>query len=583
MRWLFLGLTAVVLVFALPKLFGGGSQEQQPLRFESNVEQPGRQAERLCDLWGQGFRAQLSSHGASLVHFELTTAKYSKGGVPMDLSTTGRVENRRQLRLSLRNTAALPSKDKAWQTAWDALDYELLAADGKRCVFRHRSPELELEQEISLSKNPYELLLAVKLTNTAGEPRKHAATLETTDWRTSAEVSGHMFRQSPFLTHVECAPTEGKVLRKLEQDFAPKRFSEPEFAASNLNKGDWMNSAGEVAFAAVSNAYFTHALLPIASPEPPSCQLQIEERFDQRLGSKAKDPNAGAMYRARLAYPLRELAPGASAEYRVASYIGPKERDALLAAGDGHHRTSELIDLGFFSFIAEVLTGFLLHAHGVIPNWGVAIILLTLTARVLTFPLSVPSIKSMIKMRELKPELDALNEKFKNDPQAKGLAQMELWRKHNVNPVKGCLPQMTSMPIWFALYTTLQTAVELYNIPFLWFPDLSQPDPYYVLPIIIGATNFAQQKLMPMNAGDPTQQKLMLYFMPAMFTVFMLFLPAGLGVYMFTNGILGIAQQQLVERHVRRTTGRDAKGEARDIGVKLSPAQDDKNNRRFGA
>jgi YidC/Oxa1 family membrane protein insertase len=161
-----------------------------------------------------------------------------------------------------------------------------------------------------------------------------------------------------------------------------------------------------------------------------------------------------------------------------------------------------------------------------------------------------------------------LNDKFKNDPQGKGLAQMELWRKHNVNPLKGCLPQLASMPVWFALYTTLQTAVELYNIPFLWFPDLSQPDRFFILPFIIGATNFAQQKLLPMQ-GDPAQQKMMLYFMPAMFTVFMLFLPAGLGVYMFTNGVLTIVQQQIVEAHVKRQTKQSAEKKTTGIDVKV--------------
>jgi YidC/Oxa1 family membrane protein insertase len=115
------------------------------------------------------------------------------------------------------------------------------------------------------------------------------------------------------------------------------------------------------------------------------------------------------------------------------------------------------------------------------------------------------------------------------------------------------------MPVWFALYTTLQTAVELFNIPFLWFPDLSSADPLYILPFIIGATSYFQQKIMPPQ-GDPTQQKMMLYFMPAMFTVFMLFLPSGLGVYMFTNGLLGILQQQGVEWHARRSLGKGAIG-----------------------
>jgi len=271
----------------------------------------------------------------------------------------------------------------------------------------------------------------------------------------------------------------------------------------------------------------------------------------------------------------------------VLSYIGPKERDALAAAGGGERKLIELIDLGFFSVIAKVLVSFLLKVYSVIPNWGVAIILLTISARVLLFPLSVPMIKSSVKMRELKPEIDALNAKFKDDPQQKGLAQMELWRKHKVNPLKGCVPQLASMPVWFALYTTLQTAVELYNIPFLWFPDLSQPDPYYVLPFVIGGTSFLQQKLMPMTAGDPAQQKMMLYFMPGMFTVFMLFLPSGLGVYMFTNGVLGIAQQQIVEWHVRRTSsggtggrgGSDVKVRVREESSAVSGAKDRRGKR----
>lgn len=141
--------------------------------------------------------------------------------------------------------------------------------------------------------------------------------------------------------------------------------------------------------------------------------------------------------------------------------------------------------------------------------------------------------------------------------------------------MKGCLPQLISMPVWFALYTTLQTAVELYNIPFLWFPDLSEPDPYYALPFVIGGVFFVQQKLMPMQ-GDPAQQKMMLYFMPIMFTVFMLFLPAGLGVYMLTNSLLGIGQQQLVEIHAKRTL---QERRARALVTDTPGAQKKKNKR----
>src|SRR5262249_38342793 len=151
----------------------------------------------------------------------------------------------------------------------------------------------------------------------------------------------------------------------------------------------------------------------------PVCQMQIEERWDSaHYKSKKDDKNGGAMYRARLAYQPVELSQGESAKYSLLTYVGPKERNVLAAVGAGQHDLTDLIDLGFFSAIAKVLVKFLLGVHSLWPhNWGIAIIVLTLTARVLLFPLAIPSIKSMIKMRELKPELDALNEKFKDDPQ----------------------------------------------------------------------------------------------------------------------------------------------------------------------
>jgi len=378
---------------------------------------------------------------------------------------------------------------------------------------------------------------------------------------------------SPFVTRVECVLKNGSDVRLDPKDFEPEDFKEPPFARTALNPGDWYQVTGNPDFVAASNSYFGHALVPRSSPHPPFCQLQIEERWHaDKFKSMSEDPEGGAMYRAALVYPATQLAPGKSATYSVLSFIGPKERDVLAAAGGGGTRLGQLINLGFFSVIAKVLVAFLLQVYGWIPNWGVAIIVLTLTARTLLFPLSIPSIRSMIKMRELKPELDALNAKHKDDPQARGLAQMELWRKHKVNPFIGCLPQLATMPVWIALYTTLQTAVELYNIPFLWFPDLSAPDRYYILPFIIGGTSFVQQKMMPMQGGDPAQQKMMLYFLPGMFTVFMLFLPAGLGVYMFTNGVLGIVQQQAVEWHARRATRRNRpEGQTGGLGSGSAP------------
>lgn len=549
-RFLFIAVGLILAFTVLPKFFGGSS-ERQPLGADNVKAASTRPPERFCDLWGQTLHARLSSRSATLTRFELLPAKYRKNDKPIDLSTTPDIESRRQLRFSWRNPAA-NVKEEDWLVPTDLLDFEIKASSQTSCDFSYKNERVEITEHVATTGRPYELEVTTTITNRAERPLRHALTVHTDAWRTDREQHAGFFQVSPLITHTECVSEDGTATRKRIEDFGASSFKE--FPHTKLAQGDWFEAPGKAAIAAVSNAYFSHALVPLKGPTP-VCQLQVEERWDpSKYKSRSDDPNGGAMYRARLAYPPAELAPGKSETIKVLAYIGPKERTILEEAGGGGHQLIELIDLGFFSAIAKVLVAFLLKVHSWVPNWGIAIIVLTITARVLMFPLTLPGIKQMIKMRELKPEMDALNEKFKDDAQQKGLAQMELWRKHNVNPLKGCLPQLASMPVWFALYTTLQTAVELYNIPFLWFPDLSEPDRLFILPFVIGATNFLQQKMMPMQ-GDPAQQKMMLYLMPGMFVVMMLFLPAGLGVYMFTNGVLGILQQQAVEWHARRALG----------------------------
>jgi YidC/Oxa1 family membrane protein insertase len=549
-RFLFIAVGLILAFTVLPRFFGGSS-EKQPLGADNAKPPATRVPERFCDLWGPTLHARLSSRSATLTHFELLPAKYRKHDKPIDLSTTPDVESRRQLRFSWRNPATNVKEDD-WLVPTDLLDFEITASSKTSCDFSYKSERVEISEHVETTSRPYELSVTTIITNKAARPLRHALTVHSDTWRTEREQHAGWFQVSPLITHTECVSEDGTATRKRIEDFGASSFKE--FPQTKLAQGDWFEAPGKPVLAAVSNAYFSNVLVPLEGPNP-VCQLQVEERWDAaRHASRSDDPNGGAMFRARLAYPLRELAPGQSETVKVLAYLGPKERKVLEEAAGGGGRLLELIDLGIFSAIAKVLVAFLLKVHSWVPNWGIAIIVLTITARVLMFPLTLPGIKQMIKMRELKPEMDALNEKFKDDAQQKGLAQMELWRKHNVNPLKGCLPQLASMPVWFALYTTLQTAVELYNIPFLWFPDLSESDPLFILPFVIGATNYLQQKMMPMQ-GDPTQQKMMLYLMPGMFIVMMLFLPSGLGVYMFTNGVLGILQQQAVEWHAKRALG----------------------------
>jgi YidC/Oxa1 family membrane protein insertase len=567
-RFIFIALSGVLLYFWLAKPNSNGTRQQ--------IEQPQvvvpatRAAYEYCEIKTDLFRAQLTTRGATLKRFELITPKYEKNGKPHDVSTTpqpGAVPNtpseedpnagseqaagtahefRQQLFVQFRNPTSPGPKDTKWDVAYDSMDWKLAAKTPTSCTFEYSDDSVKLQKLISATQNAYELEISTSVQNLASEPRETAVAIDTVAWWLDKDVASHMFRVSPYVTTVECIGEDGTAIRKRPDAFEPSHWEEPGFKAT-AGQG-WFQVDAAPAVAAVSNAYFSHAIAPVDAPVRPICQLQVEPR---RGGA---DP--GSFYRARLAYPTRILQPGQTDTYKVLSYIGPKERRVLALAGDGKHRLSDLIDLGFFASIAKVLVEFLLRVHGVIPNWGIAIIVLTLCARVLLFPLAVPGIRTMIRMRELRPELDALNEKYKDDVRAKGVAQMELFRKHGMSPfdqIKGCLPQLATMPVWFALYTTLQTAVELYNIPFLWFPDLSAPDPYFVLPFIIGGTYFVQQKIMPFQ-GDPAQRKMMLYFMPGMFTVFMLFLPSGLGVYMFTNSILAILQQQGVEALARRSS-----------------------------
>jgi YidC/Oxa1 family membrane protein insertase len=212
------------------------------------------------------------------------------------------------------------------------------------------------------------------------------------------------------------------------------------------------------------------------------------------------------------------------------------------------------------------------YIHGIIGNWGISIIVMTLCLKLVLFPLTFKSIKSSVEMRKLRPEIDAINARFKDDMQAKNLAMMELWKKHGVSPFGGCLPQMVQMPVWFAMYTTLQTAVPMYHTHFLWFTDMSAPDRFYILPLVLGGLMIVQQRIMPQQPGmDPMQQKMMTWMMPIIFTVMMLFLPAALGVYMMTNSLLNITQQMIIEKIApRNAANATAKGDsgASDKGSK---------------
>jgi YidC/Oxa1 family membrane protein insertase len=205
--------------------------------------------------------------------------------------------------------------------------------------------------------------------------------------------------------------------------------------------------------------------------------------------------------------------------------------------------------------------------YGYVGNYGIAIILLTIVSKVLFYPLTVKSMRSMKAMQALQPQVNALRTKYKSDPQRAQREMMELYRKHKVNPMGGCLPMVAQVPVFYALYLALSVSVELQNAGFLcfgrvfgvdiWICDLAAHDPTYVLPILMGVTMFVQQKMTP-TMGDPRQAKMMLV-MPFVFTFMFLNLPSGLVLYWTVSNILQIAQQRYMDRAGARAEAREVK------------------------
>ncbi|MBW2527092.1 MAG: membrane protein insertase YidC [Deltaproteobacteria bacterium] len=578
LRWVLIGVAVFLLIqFGLPLITGEGKKGQselQPLgpRDDAAPAAEERKGEGSCQISGPRFSAELSTRGASLRHVVMKDEKYSlevEGErAPIDLVTTT-LESRMPLRTDFR------APEGTEQVQYNDFDWEIASQTPNSCAFSYRDDSVEITKEFRTTDRPFEIELSVTLKNQSAEAQKHRLAVEQTDWRTQKEMAGSMGRVSEFMTETTLR-AGGETVRFEAGDFEPDDFSEPDFTVEK-----WRRAPGEALWAAVSSSYFSKAIIHLEGPASPFAESQIEEVWDvTRIPSKEEDPNFGHVFRARLSYPEQELEPEASASYKLLAYAGPKERAVLAEVGGSGHDATELLDMGIFGAIGKILIGYLYVLYGLVGVWGWAICLLTITVKIVLFPLSISQIKSSMAMRRLKPQMDELNQKYKDDPQQKGLALQELWRKNNVtNPMLGCLPVLLQMPVWFALYQALNSAVELYHTPFGPFmPDLAAPGEYYIIPILLGASSFLQQKLMPMQ-GDPAQQKMMLYLMPGIFMVFMLFLPAGLGVYFLTNTWLSILQQLAVEKYYKSRT---AGGGGGDPKSQDDDAADDKKPRPFG-
>ena len=219
----------------------------------------------------------------------------------------------------------------------------------------------------------------------------------------------------------------------------------------------------------------------------------------------------------------------------------------MKAQGQGLEKA---LNLGWFAPIAKPLLYTLKYFYKYTHNYGIAIIIITVIIKILFFPLTHKSYKSMKDMQKLQPKMAELKEKYKDDRDTLNRSIMELYRTHKVNPLGGCLPMIVQIPVFFALYKSLMFSIELRHAPFmLWITDLSAKDPYYITPVIMGVTMFIQQKMTP-TSMDPMQAKMMLA-LPVVFTFMFLNFPSGLVIYWLVNNILTIAQQSYINRSLK--------------------------------
>ncbi|MCX7149128.1 MAG: membrane protein insertase YidC [Rhodocyclales bacterium] len=303
-----------------------------------------------------------------------------------------------------------------------------------------------------------------------------------------------------------------------------EKYQKVEFADILKNKAKFAQKADN-GWVALVQHYFVTAWLPPAGT--------TREFYMRKVGED--------LYSAGVILPA-----SAEGKSSVSLYAGPQEQDKLEKVAPG---LDLVVDYGWLTVIAAPLFWVLGAIHKLVGNWGWAIIGLTLLLKLMFFPLSAASYKSMAKMRVLTPKLVKLKEAYGDDKQRLNQEMMALYKKEKVNPLGGCLPVLVQIPVFIALYWVLLGTVEMRNAPWLgWITDLSVKDPFYILPLIMGATMFIQTKLNP-TPPDPIQAKVML-FMPIMFTGMFLFFPAGLVLYWTVNNLLSIAQQWQITRLV---------------------------------
>ena len=384
-----------------------------------------------------------------------------------------------------------------------------LAGDTLDVVFEAESDGVKVIKTYSLKRGSYDIHVTHDIQNTGSAPVTPSLYLQLT--RDGNDPPNTSFFYNTFT---------GPAVYSAEEKYQKISFSD-----IDKGKANYIKQAND-GWIAVVQHYFASAWVPVEG----------KTRFNEalRLGNN--------LYAIRSIEPTATLAPGDTVAVKAKLWVGPQDQDAMQAVAPG---LDVVVDYGFLTIISKPLFKLMTWIHDFVGNWGWTIVLLTVLIKLVFYPLSAASYRSMAKMKQVTPRLQALREKFGDDRGKLNQAMMEMYRTEKINPLGGCLPMLIQIPVFIALYWVLLGSVEMRGAPWiLWIHDLAARDPYFILPAIMMATMFLQIKLNP-TPPDPMQARIMM-LMPLVFGGMMFFFPAGLVLYWCVNNAISIAQQRYI-------------------------------------
>lgn len=457
-------------------------------------------------------RAVFSECGGALQSWRMVDTQYTQGSgkakEPLDLVARPEQPTYYPLQVSFPESTVDVERNSRW-TLTKKSDTELEAT--------WRNDKLEVTKTYALRPDAYAMGLKVSFKNLGAAEIDQHLDVAAYGYQDPSAKTGGSFSYAPPHYDVACQLAGGHP----QEDQLKDLSDSPKLRA------------GDVDWAGINHRYFMLAMAPHGTNS---------EMLGCYSRSYSADPG---MVSASVRFPTVKLAPGASGERLFTIYAGPKLVDHLeqVAAQTGDGAFDKAVSLGMWSFLVRPMLWLLKFLQSFVGNWGIAIILLTITVKLITLYWTTKSMRSMKAMSKLKPKMDEIRTKFESDKQRMNVEMMNLYKTHNINPLGGCLPMLLQMPVWFALYRALNVSAELYQAPFVgWLNDLTRPDPYYIVPVVMTGLMFVQQKITP-STVDSAQQRMMLIMMPLMFGSFSLFFPSGLTVYILTNTLLTMAHQ----------------------------------------